>query len=44
MNILRNIISTAFESYLVRVATVCVVLGAVPFYFLSMALASVQGN
>ena len=44
METLRNIISTAFESYLVRIAVVCVSLGAIPFYFLSLATASIRGE
>jgi len=42
METIRNILSAAFESYLVRVAVVCVSLGAIPFYLLSLAMAQVS--
>jgi hypothetical protein len=41
MSTIRNVIATAFDSYLVRLALLALALGAVPFYFLSLAVAHI---
>ena len=47
MNTIRNTlnaaIATAWESYLIRLALLALALGAVPFYFLSLAVAHIGG-
>lgn len=43
MNAIRNTLATAWESYLVRLALLALALGAVPFYFLSLAVAHIGG-
>lgn len=43
MNTLRNTIGTLWESYTVRLAVLALALGAVPFYFLSLAVAHIGG-
>ena len=41
---LRETISRASESTLVRLTVLAIILGAVPFYILSMAVAALGGN
>ena len=43
MSTIRNAVSTAWESYLIRLAVLALALGAVPFYFLSLAVAHIGG-
>ena len=43
METITNAITTAWDSYLVRLAVLALALGAVPFYFLSLAVAHIGG-
>jgi hypothetical protein len=43
MNTIRNTLSEAWESLAFRVLVLGLAIGAVPFYFLSMAVATVRG-
>ncbi len=43
-NHISNIITAARDSFAVRLAVLAAVLGAVPFYFLSLAVAALGGN
>jgi hypothetical protein len=40
LNTARAALGTLWDSYLVRLAVLALALGAVPFYFLSLAVAS----
>ena len=40
---MQNLIETLKDSWLAKMALLALALGAVPFYFLSMAVASLQG-
>jgi hypothetical protein len=43
MTTIKNAIGNLWESYLVRLAVLAAALGAVPFYFLSLAVAHIGG-
>lgn len=43
MATIKNAIANLWESYLVRLTVLAAVLGAVPFYFLSLAVAQIGG-